>query len=511
MSRRPRALHSKALAGLLALGLLGACSPAPVPSGSPTAASPGPSTTAASGSPIPTVVAEPARWSDCGGRFQCATLSVPRDYADPSHGHFDIALVKLPATDPAARIGSLVVNPGGPGGSGVEFVRENVDLFPRELRRRFDLVGFDPRGVNLSSRVRCFDNLDGHFALDPSPDDRSELEALVDEAHAFADACQQRNAAALPWLSTDDVARDLESIRHAVRDEKLTYLGFSYGTLIGALYAAQFPGNIRAMVLDGAIDPALDLEQLRAGQAQAFEAALGRFFARCAKERCLFAPSGRPEAAFDRLMAAIDTKPLPATRARDARRVGPGLAEPAVLAALYSDASWPLLDAALALAQRGDGSLLLAMSDPFRGRKPNGTYSNQQDAYTANICLDFAAPNTADGFEALVARIEPEARHFAGFAGYTDLPCLFWPVAAERNPAPVRADGAPPIVVVGSTGDTATPYAWAKALADELATGVLLTRKGEGHTAFGASGCIQRAVTSYLVGLHEPPNGETCQ
>ena len=322
----------------------------------------------------------------------------------------------------------------------------------------------------------------------------------------------KRNEATLPYLSTDAVAQDLDVIRQALGDKKLTYLGFSYGTLIGSSYAERFPDRIRAMVLDGAIDPSLDLEHLRAGQADGFEKALTRFLDDCAaKTRCAFHEKGKSVAAFDALMASIEAEPLPARLDRDGRQVGPFVASYAVLAALYDRDAWPVLASSLELAKRGDGSLLLQIADPYQGRNPNGSYSNQHDAYTANTCLDFAAPTDVATYTAWAKGLEASAPHFAGLIAYNDLACAFWPVPAQRTPAAVTAAGAPPIVVVGTTGDPATPYAWAEALADELDSGVLVTREGESHTAYLTSSCVQRAVDEYLLGLTVPKAGLTCQ
>ena len=506
---------NRGLAALLAVVLLAACSPA-VPSPSAPVASP---FAAAAVSPVPTasgpaaIEVPPASWSDCGNGFLCAEIRVPRDYSAPSDGYLNISILDWPSTDPKGKIGSLIVNPGGPGGSGVQFVRDSADadVFSTTLRRNFDIIGFDPRGVNSSTAVRCIDNLDEQAALDPIPDDAAELKALVDSARAYADACATHNAATLPYLSTDSVARDLDAIRSAVGDEQLTYLGFSYGTLIGSLYANLFPVNIRAMALDGAIDPALDLEQFRFGQAKAFEGALMSFLDDCAaRPSCPFHENGKTVQAFDRLMASIDAKPLPALRTGDARLVGPGIAWYSVLASLYSRQSWGTLAEALAQAKLGDGSLMLLIADPYRGRKPNGSYSNEQDAYTANTCLDFKAPTDLAAYTAWATELHASAPHFADLIAYNDLPCAFWPVPAERTPAPVHANGAPPIVVVGSTGDPATPYAWAVSLSKELSSGVLITRKGEGHTGYAASSCVQRAVDAYLVELTVPRTGLTC-
>jgi pimeloyl-ACP methyl ester carboxylesterase len=407
-----------------------------------------------------------------------------------------------------------VINPGGPGGSGVEFVRDGAGagVFPAELRKRFDIVGFDPRGVNTSSAIRCIDNLDPQARFDPSPDDPGELEELVASAHDYADQCARRNDATLPYLSTDAVVRDLDLIRQAVGDKQLTYLGFSYGTLIGSLYAERFPERIRAMALDGAIDPSLDLEGLRFGQALGFEKALTAFLDDCAaKTTCGFYENGKSVAAFDTLMAAIDAQSVPAPSDRDGRRVGPAIVSYAVLAALYERAAWPILATSLERAKNGDGSLLLAIADPYQGRKANGSYSNLHDAYTANTCLDFAAPTEVAAYTAWATQLEATAPHFAQLLAYNDLACAFWPVPAERTPATVTAAGAPPIVVIGTTGDPATPYAWAEALAKELDSGVLVTREGDGHTAYFASSCVQRAVDAYLLGLTVPKVGLTCQ
>ena len=520
---RPGRAHG-GIAALAVVALLSACSPVvPTPSTSaqPSATditespSAAPSGIASGPSPTPAPVAvAPAAWSDCGLGFLCAEIRVPKDYAAPTSGYLNVSILELPATDPKSRIGSLIVNPGGPGASGVEFVRDEAaaDGFPAGLRKSFDIVGFDPRGVNSSTAVRCIDNLDGRAEIDPSPDNAAELRALVDDARAYADACAKRNQATLPYLSTDAVARDLDGIRQAVGDKQLTYLGFSYGTLIGATYANLFPDHIRAMALDGAIDPALDLEQFRFCQAKGFEGALTRFLKDCAaRSACAFNEGGKTVQAFNALMASIDTKPIHAVRLKDPRLIGPGIAWYSVLAALYSKDAWPTLAASLALAKAGDGSLMLLIADPYRGRKSNGSYSNEQDAYTANTCLDYKAPTDVATYTAWAKQLEAIAPHFAELVAYNDLSCAFWPVPAERTPGPVAAPGAPPIVVVGTTGDPATPYPWAVSLARELDSGVLITHDGEGHAGWQSSSCVQRAVDLYLVDLTVPKNGLVCK
>ena len=508
------------VAVVLAVVPVAGCSPAvssPAPPSASVAAVPSAEPSSSPGgsaepSGSPGIAVGPARWSDCGGGFLCAQVRVPRDYAAPSKGTLNVAMVRLPATDKATRIGTLFVNPGGPGASGVEFVRDGATvLFPANLRKRFDIVGFDPRGVNSSTAIRCIDNLDPQADLDPSPDDAAELKALVDSARDYAAECAKRNDTTLPYLSTDAVARDLDALRAAVGDDKLNYLGFSYGTLIGSIYADLFPDHIRAMVLDGAIDPALSLEGLRTGQAKGFEHELKAFLDDCAaRTSCAFHEGGKSVQAFDMLMASIDARSLPATRAGDSRRIGPGIAWYAVLAALYAKQSWPTLAVALEFAKRGDGSIMLLIADPYRGRKPNGSYSNQQDAYTANTCLDYPAPTDVATYTSWATELKTSAPHFAQMIAYNDLACAYWPVPAERTPKRVTAAGAPPIVVVGSTGDPATPYPWAVSLSKELASGVLVTRTGDGHTGYQSSPCVLGAVDTYLLDLTAPKAGLTC-
>ena len=513
---RPHPGHRTALlTALVVASIVTGCSlldQQPGGSGSPAASAAAPSASSTAPGASPTLAPQkPVRWTSCGTKFQCATLRLPRDYHDLAAGTLDVAIIRLPATEQGERIGSLIVNPGGPGGSGIEFVREGYSSFPSAIRKRFDLIGFDPRGVNTSSPVRCIDDLDGLAALDPSPDNAKELESLVSQAKEYADACAKRNATILPYLSTDAVVDDLDRIRQAVGDEKITYLGFSYGTLIGSMYADRYPDRIRAMVLDGAIDPSLSEVELRTGQAKAFEAELGRFLARCARRTsCKFHEGGNSAKAFDALMRAIDKKSLPTPQVYDRRRVGPGLAFSAVLGSMYNKASWAALESGLALAKRGDGSLLILLADPFRGRKPNGTYSNQSDAYFSNTCLDFPVSTDVSTYTKLAATFRKVAPRFQA-AAYNDLPCAFWSIPAQRTPAPASGAGAPPIVVVGSTGDPATPYAWAKSLAKQLESAVLVTRKGEGHTGYLLSTCIRKSLDPYLLELTVPKDGLVCK
>ncbi len=505
---RPR-LSVVFLSAVLAGFLVGCGSVTPTPP-APTPLAPTPSPTPGSTPTEPPV--DPVAWSDCGNGFQCGTILAPTDYAHPAKGNVRLSLIRLAAADPAHRIGSLVVNPGGPGASGVDFVRDGArDLFAAEILSRFDIVGFDPRGVNGSSEVRCIDNLDHVFAADSTPDNAAETRALLSLAREFDDGCQQRAGDLLPYIGTESVARDLDRIRQAIGDAKLTYVGFSYGTLIGAMYAQLFPHNIRALVLDGALDPTLDEQALRRGQAIGFETAFNHFLADCAKRSsCVFNNGGHPGAALDALMTRIEAHPLPSIRVTDSRLVGPTYAWSAVIGSLYSKESWPVLAAALRLAQEGDGGLLLLIADPLNGRDRNGGYSNLVDANTAVNCLDFPAPRDPEAYAAFAAALTKKAPRFGAVLGWSDIDCAYWPVPPDRVPAPIHAPGAPPIVVIGSTFDPATPYQWAVALSKELQSGVLITRRGEGHTGYDASSCVLKAVDAYLLKLTTPKPGLTC-
>ena len=494
-------------AALLALS----CAPRIIPSPARPVASSG--ATAATSTPVPTLAPpSPVSWSDCGGGFECGIVDVPRDYADPAGPTVRLALIRLPASDPLHRIGSLVVNPGGPGESGVDFVRHAaLTVFSTSIRARFDIVGFDPRGVGASTPIRCVDNLDHFIPEDSTADTPAELANLLDGAKAFAQECGQRNASLLPYLSTEDVARDLDQVRAALGDATLTYLGFSYGTLIGEDYASLFPTHIRALVLDGVVDPSLGEATFREEQAVAFEGALDRFLADCAaRPSCAFYSGGRPGPAFDTLMRQIDRHPVATPRLTNRESVGPTQAWEAVTQSLYAQAAWPVLADALAQARAGDGSLMLLLGDPLRGRNPDGSYSNLVDAYYAVTCLDWPAPRNPAAYSALATRFTAVAPRVGRLLAFNDVDCAYWPTPPERIPAAVTAPGAPPIVLVGSTGDPATPYAWAQSVARQLTSAVLVTRVGEGHTGYLVSACVRDAVDAYLLYRTVPPAGLRC-
>jgi pimeloyl-ACP methyl ester carboxylesterase len=440
---------------------------------------------------------------------------VPLDYAAGGSAVAHISLIRLPATDRARRIGSLVTNPGGPGGSGVDFVRQDATaVFPAAVRERFDIVGFDPRGVGLSTPVRCEADLESYLSADPDPITAAQWTALVAADRAFATACGTNAGPLLGDVSTVSAARDLDLLRAALGEAKLTYVGYSYGTFLGATYAGLFPDHVRALVLDAAVDPALDLVGRLRGQAASFEGALDRFLASCSADpSCGFYEGGASGRAFDRLIAGLDRKPLPAPLVGGGRAATAGMAWNAILGALYSPGfGWPYLARALGLAAAGDGSLLLATADALNGRKPDGEYSNEVEANSAINCADEPAPTDPAAYMTLAQQLLKTAPRVGRVLAATGLTCAFWPVHPTAAPAPIRAAGAPPIVVIGGTGDPATPYAWSVALAKELSSGVLLTRTGEGHGSYGfGTPCIDAPVDAYLLDLTAPVKGTVCK
>ncbi|MFI6321566.1 alpha/beta hydrolase [Nonomuraea sp. NPDC050556] len=421
-------------------------------------------------------------WRSCGDGFECARLVVPLDHTQPYGPQISLSVIRLPAS--GERIGTLIVNPGGPGVSGIDYARAALSSFSGNLRDRFDIVGYDPRGVGASSPVRCLppSSLDAFLAMDATPDTPAEVSSLRRAASGFAAGCQKLSGRLLPHLSTLDGARDLDLLREALGEPRLTFLGKSYGTLLGALYADLFPGRVRALVLDGALDPALDRERLNLEQAQGFAAAL----AACC-------PSGVSD-----LLRRTDRSPL---EGGGARPVTESLATLGTLTPLYDRTTWPQLTQALDQAAHGDGSLLLRNADNLVGRQEDGTYTNQTEANMAVNCIDGPYPNT----------IPAAPGPFASFFLWSALPCTYWPAKPALTPRRVQAHGAPPILVVGTTRDPATPYAWSRALASELDSGVLLTYEGDGHTAyFNGSTCVDDAVDTYLITTRPPTPGTVC-
>ncbi len=449
-----------------------------------------------------TTAAAKLGWKDCGGgTVQCARLAVPLDDTVADGPTISLALARVPARDPERRIGSLLINPGGPGAPARDFAASIAPSLPGEIQDRFDIVGFDPRGVGGSEGVDCTDDLDPYYALDWTPQTDAERAALETGVRRIVDACVAADGDLLPYLGTDRAARDMDLVRAALGDDKLSYVGFSYGTYLGAQYAAQFPDRVRALVLDGAVDPALDAEAVQIQQAVAFEHSLDLFLADCAKDSdCGFHHDGDPAKAYDALRARIDEMPIPAPDAGERRSLNTTLFDIGVTELLYSgEDSWSTLAAALAAADEGNGSDLVAEADTYTGRQGDGQYDDLQEAFFAVGCVDGPDVGGVAGLRA----IEDEAARVAPRLGRSvvnnSLACAFWPVLSQP-PAALHAPTAPPLLVLGTRNDPATPLSWAKGLTKELESAVLVTVSGARHTAFASgNSCVDGIVVRYLV------------
>lgn len=451
-------------------------------------------------------------------KFDCTYLQVPLDYAQPDGPPAKIAMLRQKALDPAARIGSLFLDPGGPGASGVTFL---PSLAPRladsELARRFDLIGFDPRGVGVSEPVidcSTTAEVDAERAdldLDTSPAGVAQTEA---EEKDFAQRCADRvGRDVLEAVGTRDVARDLRVAYRAVGDEKLSYLGYSYGTLIGSEFAEQFPTEVRALVLDGAVDPAQDPVESRLTQPRGLQRAFDNFATWCAGQaEC---PLGTDVAAaspkLQELLKPLIETPVPA--GSDGRTLGYNDGLFGVLTALYSESLWELLRGGLVQVTHGEGTDLLFLSDFYYERTPDGSYSNLLEAFEVVNCVD--TDRVTDRALALeINRRQLEVAPFldAGYGPSNTLElCVFWPVPATSEPGPVEAPGLPTVLVVSSTGDPATPYEDGVSLARQLQAR-LLTVENDGHTIVlqGSNACADQTATRYLVDLTLPTADLTC-
>lgn len=443
-----------------------------------------------------------------GVSYDCASLTVPRDWSDTGDtATFDLALVRVRGSDQHDRIGSLLVNPGGPGASGVDLAVYLSAALPAEVRNSFDIVGFDPRGVGRSDPVDCLDDadLDDAFAADPDPVSQAAFDATVALDRRMADRCQAKYGDELRLFSTVQTAHDLDAIRAAVGDRKLTYLGYSYGTLLGATYAQLFPHHVRAMVLDGAVDPAQDAVAAARAQAAGFERAFDQFAAWCRKT------SNCPIHADPRgaVMAALDSARDAPLRAADGRSVTAGWIQTGVGEAMYSPDDWPRLGRAIFDLSAGNASTILQLADEYASRDRDGHYSNMFDANLAINCADERGGATVEQARTLQGKWRQAYPMFGTELAVGLVNCAVWP--GKRDPYPVgRADGAPPIVVVGTTHDPATPYEQTTALADMLGVGHVVTWQGQGHTAYPRTSCVDDAVDRYLIDLTVPPAGLTC-
>lgn len=449
-------------------------------------------------------------WDDCGvENVDCGFLSVPLDYSDPDGERIDLFVARHNALDPENRIGSLLVNPGGPGFGGSVLAFAATQIYSESILDRFDIIGWDPRGTGESvPAVDCVDDYDEWFAEgDITPDTDEERQEAIDDTKEFVDICLERNADVIAHVGTNNSARDMDSIRQALGEEKISYFGFSYGSELGAVWATLFPETVRAAILDGAADPNTDVIDASIQQRRGFEEALGRFLARCSSDRaCAFHNDGDAEGAFDELMEFVDENPLPTREGRpDLTR---GMALTAVGQAMYDQTYWSTLESALAAAADGNGSELLDLWDAYYQRQPDGTYGNELEAFIAIGCADEEERFTIEEADSFVSRIQEASPRFSP-STLGDYSCTFWPAALDPR-VDVTGIGAGPIIVIGTTGDASTPLDSTRNMAEALEDGRLVIVDAEQHTGYSASECAQDVVDRYLVDLEAPSNDTQC-
>ena len=498
-------------AGFVALISLAGCSTSePEPSPTPTA-SPSPDDPALSA-----IYGQQLSWRSCGGRFQCTTMKVPLTYDQPDGDTIDLDVVRLPAQDQSKRLGSLVINPGGPGGSGVEYARAARGVLTGDLIEHYDVVGFDPRGVGDSTPIECLTDgqLDRFLEVDPNPETDEDVARTIRVSQRFGPRCERRSPDLTPNIGTPFVARDLDVLRALLGDERLNYLGKSYGTFIGAIYADLFPSRVGRFVLDGAVDPKLSTAEISEGQALGFEKALHRVADWCLKQKdCPIGPDA--DAGVQQIadfLQQLETQPIPAETGRP---LTAAQATTGIIGSLYTKDGWQGLVYALQSAmQDNDGLGLQALADWLTERRPNGTYaSNANEALYAVNCIDRPDRWTPEQTQQQADEWSKEAPVFGAALAWGNLPCYYWPAPAVDKPRAIEAPGTPPIVVIGTEFDPATPYPWAVSLADQLSQGVLVSwMGGDGHTAYySGSRCIDKTVDAFFVEGTVPQDGLECR
>lgn len=510
MVAHPIKLISVGAAALLALG---ACTSDPGPS-------PSASVSAPAAEPVPAGLAsfydQQLSWEDCDDGFECTRLTVPADYDDPDGPTLELAVIRLRTDDPR---GSLLLNPGGPGGSGVQYARAARFALSPQLVSEFDVVGFDPRGVANSTPVDCIDDedIDDLLAADGTPDSRAEVADLADLSAGLGPGCLERSPDIAPYVGTEAAARDMDILRAALGDDELTYLGKSYGTLLGAQYAELFPARVGRMVLDGVLPNSLNSDEVTLGQAKGFETALRRFVAYCDTQSDCPLPGGVDAgmARIQQFLADLEDSPLPGIGDRE---LNESLGTYAILVLLYfPPGDWDALSYGLQQAFRGDGSVLMDSMDERIERGRDGTYlNNSNEAFYAVSCLDSPAVGGVEHAERLSQEWASEAPTFGPYLAWGNLPCWQWPMGpgtaqAAGEPPVFTAAGSAPILVVSTRYDTATPYEWGVQVAEELDSAALLTYEADGHTAyFSGSRCIDAAVDDYVLNGTLPADGASC-
>ncbi|MEV8126446.1 alpha/beta hydrolase [Streptomyces sp. NPDC085944] len=474
----------------------------------------GPTAAAPSGVPK-TLASQTLDWARCKGTddapapdgdWRCATLKAPLDWSDPDGETIDLALIRSRASG-GDRIGSLLFNFGGPGGSGVSMMPSYADTIS-SLHERYDLVSWDPRGVAASEGVRCRSDeaIEAAESVDSTPDTPSEEQAYLKDAAAFGKGCEKAAGQLMEHVSTTDTARDMDLMRHVLGDEKMHYFGISYGTELGGVYAHLFPKHVGRVILDAVVDPSADTMGHAENQARGFQRALDDYLKSTGQE-----PEQGSQKIAD-LLKRLDAEPL--STSSPGRELTQTLALTGIVLPLYSQSGWPALTSALEAAEKGDGSELLALADGYNERDPSGRYGTTTHSQRVISCLDDKQRPTVKETKKLLPKFEEVSPVFGAFLGWDTAGwCHDWPVAGQHATPEVSAPGAAPILVVGNTGDPATPYEGARRMADELGedVGVVLTLEGEGHGAYGSgSDCVDSTVDAYLLKGTVPKDGKVC-
>jgi pimeloyl-ACP methyl ester carboxylesterase len=434
-------------------------------------------------------------WSECGANLECAEVDVPLDYDDPDGDTITLSVGRAPAT--GDRIGSLFVNPGGPGATASDFAATMASILPSDLTERFDIVGVDPRGTGASA-IDCGGDFVEIYGQDYSIDSPEDTTNLLDVSQEYVDGCEDRVGDILPHVGTRDVAHDIDTVRELMGDDQISYLGFSYGTAIGQVYAQDFPERVRAMVLDGVLELGPTGAETAEEQALGFERAFDSFVDNCNDDSgCPLAPDA--EGQIEDLIAQVEEEPIPG----GSRDLGPGELNVGIGMALYSESLWPELANGIAAALDGDGSGMVALADQYLSI---GNF----DVYFGVDCLDFEWPDSPEELLADGAAMKEEAPHFGEYIVNDYVRCAMWPVEPEPL-TQVTAPGTPPILVVSTTNDPATPYQAGVNVAENLESGVLLTYEGDGHTVVGNGvPCVDDIVVTYLLDIEPPEDGTTC-
>lgn len=513
-SRRRRRLPAFVAALAAASLLLSGCLYQLIPDEAPAStASAAPDTAGVSADLLP-FYGQELTWESCESGFDCTKVKAPLDWANPGAGDIELSLIRHRATGGEA-VGSLLTNPGGPGASGVALIRDSLSFAVGEpLQQSYDVIGFDPRGVGESTAVRCYDAADmDAYLFDIAPDARGSAawtQDLLDAHRGFAEACDANSDGILPYITTENAARDMDLLRAVLGDTSLNYLGYSYGTFLGATYAKLYPDKVGRLVLDGAIDPSVSGLDVNVTQGVGFESALRAYMDAClGGDDCPF--NGTVDdgmADLGTLLASVERSPL---KASDGRELGADSLMTAIVAALYSEESWPYLTMALSDALQGNPDTAFQLADFYYSRE-NGAYSdNSTEAFRAYNCMDYPVDTSPEDLAAAQATLAEKAPTVAPYWFGPD-PCEVWPYPPTGVREPIVAEGAAPIVVVGTTNDPATPYEWAVSLADQLSSGVLVTRVGEGHTGYNkGNDCVDQAVEAYLLKGTVPEDGLRCE